>query len=92
MKTFEEDKKETPEKKSKEQYKANPEYMKKLQCLESSEASSKIVKTFMSDTNFKNNLSSLAVLKEREESKNNNIITSQSETNNPKQKIQKIKI
>ena len=91
MKTFEEDEKETPENKSKEQYQANPEYMKKLQCLESSEASSKIVKTFMSDTNFKNNLSSLAVLKEREESKNNNIITSQSETNNPKQKIQKNK-
>ena len=91
MKKFEEDETETEEKKSKDQYQANPENMKKLQCLESSEASSKLVlKTFMSDTNYARKLSSLASVKQKEESKNNNINDSQTETNNSIQKNIKI--
>ena len=89
MKRFEEDEKEAPEEKFQESTQTNPEYMKKLQCLESSEASSNIVKTFVSDSNFKNKLAYLAALKKKEESKNNNIIGSQSETNNIIQKNNK---
>ena len=81
MKKFEEDETEIPEKIGKMEYQANPENIKKLQCLESSETSSLKIKTFMSDVNFKNKLSSLARLRQKEESKNN-INGSQSETNN----------
>ena len=93
MKKFEEDETETPKKNLKESHQANPEYMKKLQCLESSENSAKIIKTFMSDSYFKNNLSSMVTLRKIEESKNNEINLSQSETNtnNSIQKIQKNK-
>ena len=81
MKKFEEDEAEIHEKKAKVEYQTNPENIKKLQCLESSETSSKIVKTFMSDANFKNKLLTLAALRQKEESKKQ-INESQSETNN----------
>ena len=81
MKKFEEDEAEIHEKKAKVEYQTNPENIKKLQCLESSETSSKIVKTFMSDTNFKNKLLSLAALRQKEEFKKQ-INESQSEANN----------
>ena len=93
MKKFEEDETDIQENKMNEPHQTNPEYMKKLQCLESSEASSsKRIKTFMSDTNFKNKLASIKALKQKEESKNNNINSTPSETNSSKQnKIEKNK-
>lgn len=84
MKKFEEDEIEITEKKVIESHQTNPEYMKKLQSLDSSEVSSNKskLKAFMSDTLFKNKLSKLKVTNQKEEElkNNNNLIPSQSET------------
>ena len=68
MKKFEEDKSDSQEMKKNDQFQTNPEFMKKLQCLESSETSSKIEKIFMSDVKYKK-LVALKTLKKVEESK-----------------------
>ena len=80
MKKFEEDKSDSQEMKKNDQFQTNPEFMKKLQCLESSETSSKIEKIFMSDVKYKK-LVALKTLKKVEESKSNINNGSPSETN-----------
>ena len=92
MKKFEEDKSDSQEMKMNEPHQTNPEFMKKLQCLESSETSSKIEKIFMSDVKYKK-IVALNALKKVEESKNNinNGSPSETNTNSSLQQLQKNK-